>query len=82
VIATEEEAVARLTVNGFTAEDVEDLLRQGRDDPEGFRLTLATYAAAGRGPDRTVWQSLADDLDPVSDLASKLIPVITLAMLL
>jgi hypothetical protein len=82
VIATEEEAIAALSVNGFTANEVSQLFQMAEVDPEGFKLTVKGFELSKAGPDVTVWQSLGANLDPASNIAAKLLPIISLLMLL
>lgn len=83
MISTREDFIARLEAGGqCTPQDVAGWRDMLANDPATFDVAMRAWVRAGAKPDKTFWQETADLLDPASDVASKLIPIVTLALML
>jgi hypothetical protein len=83
VISSSDEFLARLEATGrVTDGDLLGWRQMLAEEPDVFLIAARAWLRAGAGPDRTFWQALAADLDPVSDFCAKLMPVISIAIAL
>lgn len=82
MISTYDEFLARLDASGkCTADDIAGWREMAARDPAMFEAGMRSWIRDSKPADKTFWQETMDLLDPASDIASKLIPIVTLALM-